>query len=153
MRDRHTNIVKHSFSCEGAKTYLPASFYTCLGKFSPYDGDNHRLVPAFSISSRQRNTAVTPPPPCEAYKPRAPARSTFRQSYDRGDFPISLKHDGRGNRITWKVPLESLDYHYYLPLFFDGLRETQHPYVFFAVQVENKILSKTSASDNKLRLF
>ena len=34
-----------------------------------------------------------------------------------------------------QVPLESLDYHYYLPLFFDGLRETQHPYVFFAVQV------------------
>ena len=84
-------------------------------------------------------------------QPRAPARSTFRQSYDRGDFPISLKHDGRGNRISWKVrtgmmvvmvtmwwcqvPLESLDYHYYLPLFFDGLRETQHPYVFFAVQV------------------
>ena len=38
------------------------------GKFSPYDGDNHRLVPAFSVSSRQRNTAVTPPPPCEAFK-------------------------------------------------------------------------------------
>ena len=36
-------------------------------------------------------------------QPRAPARSTFRQSYDRGDFPISLKHDGRGNRISWKV--------------------------------------------------
>ena len=92
-------------------------------------------MPAFSISSLQRNTAVLPPQPCPAFKPRPPARSTFRQSYDRGDFPISLKHDGRGNRISWKVPLESLDYHYYLPLFFDGLRETQHPYVFFAVQV------------------
>ena len=40
---------------------------------------------------------------CDAMQPRAPARSTFRQSYDRGDFPISLKHDGRGNRISWKV--------------------------------------------------
>ena len=94
-------------------------------------------MPAFSISSLQRNTVVSPPPTCPAFKPRAPARSTFRQSYDRGDFPISLKHDGRGNRISWKVPLESLDYHYYLPLFFDGLRETQHPYVFFAVQVQS----------------
>ena len=121
-----------------------------LGKFSPYDGDNHRLVPAFSISSRQRNTAVTPPPPCEAFKPRAPARSTFRQSYDRGDFPISLKHDGRGNRITWKVPLESLDYHYYLPLFFDGLRETQHPYVFFAVQVKKNTEVKVTFNNSNI---
>ena len=96
---------------------------------------------------------MTPPPACEAYKPRAPARSTFRQSYDRGDFPISLKHDGRGNRITWKVPLESLDYHYYLPLFFDGLRETQHPYVFFAVQVEKEVPLKSSLTGIVFRVL
>merc|ERR1712080_596442 len=73
------------------------------GKFSPYDTEGNRMVPAFSISSRQRNTTVSPPPPCSAFKPRPPAHSTFRQSYDRGDFPIALKHDGRGNRISWKV--------------------------------------------------
>jgi len=112
------------------------------GKFSPYDTEGNRMVPAFSISSRQRNTTVSPPPACSAYKPRPPAHSTFRQSYDRGDFPIALKHDGRGNRISWKVPLESLDYHYYLPLFFDGLRETQHPYVFFAVQGIEDLLAR-----------
>merc|ERR1712045_821747 len=72
------------------------------GKFSPYDGNNQRLVSAFSISSLQRNTMVAPPQTCAAFKPRAPARSTFRQSYDRGDFPISLKHDGRGNRYLGK---------------------------------------------------
>ena len=41
------------------------------------------------------------------------------------------------SNLEVQVPLESLDYHYYLPLFFDGLRETQHPYVFFAVQVSS----------------
>ena len=46
---------------------------------------------------------------CDAMQPRAPARSTFRQSYDRGDFPISLKHDGRGNRISWKVRIVAVD--------------------------------------------
>jgi len=112
------------------------------GKFSPYDCEGSRIVEAFSVSSLQRNTVVTSPPQCNAYKPRPPARSTFRQSYDRGDFPIALKHDGRGNRISWKVPLESLDYHYYLPLFFDGLRETQHPYVFFAVQGIEDLLAR-----------
>ena len=30
-----------------------------------------------------------------------------------------------GNRVLWKVDVEKLDYHLYLPIFFDGLRETQ----------------------------
>ena len=29
---------------------------------------------------------------------------------------------------------ENIDYHHYLPLFFDGLCETTHPYEFFARQ-------------------
>ncbi len=33
-----------------------------------------------------------------------------------------------------QVEIEKLDYHHYLPLFFDGLCETQHPYEFFARQ-------------------
>ncbi|KAK1894448.1 Parkin coregulated protein, partial [Dissostichus eleginoides] len=32
------------------------------------------------------------------------------------------------------VEIEKLDYHHYLPLFFDGLCETVHPYEFFARQ-------------------
>jgi hypothetical protein len=32
------------------------------------------------------------------------------------------------------VEIEKLDYHHYLPLFFDGLCETTHPYEFFARQ-------------------
>ncbi|XP_062911224.1 parkin coregulated gene protein-like isoform X2 [Mobula hypostoma] len=32
------------------------------------------------------------------------------------------------------VEIEKLDYHYYLPLFFDGLCDTMHPYDFFARQ-------------------
>ena len=32
------------------------------------------------------------------------------------------------------MEIEKLDYHHYLPLFFDGLCETEHPYEFFARQ-------------------
>lgn len=32
------------------------------------------------------------------------------------------------------MEIEKLDYHHYLPLFFDGLCETVHPYEFFARQ-------------------
>ena len=45
-----------------------------------------------------------------------------------------MEHDTKGNRIAWKVEIEKLDYHHYLPLFFDGLCETTHPYEFFARQ-------------------
>jgi hypothetical protein len=31
-------------------------------------------------------------------------------------------------------PIESLNFHHYLPVFFDGLCETEHPYKFFARQ-------------------
>ena len=43
---------------------------------------------------------------------------------------------------TFKVPIETLDYAYYLPLLFDGLRETAHPYVFFATHGIEDLLSK-----------
>ena len=43
---------------------------------------------------------------------------------------------------TFKVPIETLDYAYYLPLLFDGLRETEHPYVFFATHGIEDLLSK-----------
>ena len=33
-----------------------------------------------------------------------------------------------------QVDIEKLDYHHYLPIFFDGLREKEEPYRFLAVQ-------------------
>ena len=69
-----------------------------------------------------------------AYKVRHTGPTQFRKFYERGDFPIALEHDTKGNRISWKVEIEKLDYHHYLPLFFDGLCETQHPHEFFARQ-------------------
>ena len=46
-----------------------------------------------------------------------------------------MKHQGVGNRIDWKVTeIEKLDYHHYLPIFFDGLREKEEPYRFLAVE-------------------
>lgn len=86
---------------------------------------------------------VTPPPQeKKATRPRTAGVTTFRRSYDRGDFPMVLSHTSRGCKIVWKVPLENLDYHYYLPLLFDGLRETKHPYVFIAVNGIEDLLSK-----------
>ncbi len=79
------------------------------------------------------------PPP---NKPKAGARkkrkiemSEFRRYYDRRDFPIVVEHTGSGCRLKWinDVDLAELDYHHYLPIFFEGLREKQDPYRFLAI--------------------
>lgn len=36
--------------------------------------------------------------------------------------------------VYCQVEIEKLDYHHYLPLFYDGLCDTRHPYEFFARQ-------------------
>jgi hypothetical protein len=73
-------------------------------------------------------------------KPKAGAKirrpiplSEFRRFYDRGDLPIQIDHQGSGCRIAWKVDITQLDYHHYLPVFFEGLREKQDPYRFLAI--------------------
>jgi len=89
---------------------------------------------AFSTQSRMPNASVEEPPKAGAFREQ-PAQSTgFRKFYERGDFPIALEHDTKGNKIAWKVEIDKLDYHHYLPMFFDGLKEMTHPYEFFARQ-------------------
>lgn len=46
--------------------------------------------------------------------------------------------------IVLQVEIEKLDYHHYLPLFFDGLCETGHPYEFFARQGVHDMLEHGS---------
>lgn len=38
------------------------------------------------------------------------------------------------------MDIETLDYNHYLPLFFDGLSETAHPYAFLARQGAEDLL-------------
>ncbi|CAG5121572.1 unnamed protein product [Candidula unifasciata] len=87
------------------------------------------------VNIYEKNNLTKPEPPCAgAFKERETGGTSFRKFYERGDFPIALEHDTKGNKIAWKVEIEKLDYHHYLPLFFDGLCETTHPYEFFARQ-------------------
>ncbi|PNF40817.1 Parkin coregulated gene protein [Cryptotermes secundus] len=94
-----------------------------------------RVVPAFTIQALQKDVTIIPPPKAGAFveRPRK-APTQFRRFYIRGDFPIGTEFDTYGNKIAWKVEIEKLDYHHYLPMFFDGLCETVHPYKFFAQQ-------------------
>ena len=43
------------------------------------------------------------PPLAGAFKERSTGVTSFRKFYERGDFPIALEHDTKGNKIAWKV--------------------------------------------------
>merc|ERR1712139_338756 len=83
-----------------------------------------------------------PPPRAGAIVRRPVTKTEFRRFYDRGDLPIQIYHGAVGGKIAWKVDIEKLDYHHYLPIFFDGLREKEDPYRFLAVQGTYDMLDK-----------
>jgi len=83
-----------------------------------------------------------PAPKAGAFSRRNIAPSEFRRNYDRGDLPIQVTHSGTANRIHWKVEVDKLDYHHYLPIFFDGIREKEDPYRFLSVEGVHNMLEK-----------
>ena len=74
------------------------------------------------------------PPSAQSTVPRDLGPTEFRRFYDRGDLPIALKHQAGENGIHWKIDPEELDYNHFLPIFFEGLRETVEPYQLLAKQ-------------------
>ena len=73
----------------------------------------------------------TPPPAplsAGAFRKRPnPPNTQFRKFYERNDLPVAVEHKGMKNVIHWKVDVEKLDFHHYLPIFFDGIRERRTP--------------------------
>jgi len=93
-----------------------------------------RTQPRLSSSTAKPKPREKPAPPVAgAWRAGAgPKLSTsFKTFYDRGDIPMCIGH-GAKRRVQWKCMIDSLDFHHYLPLFFEGLRETEEPYTFLA---------------------
>jgi len=94
----------------------------------------------------RKKEAVKPvppsPPKAGAFKVNPAAPSEFRRFYERGDLPIAVEHRAGSNKIQWKVEIEKLDYHHYLPIFFDGLKEVEEPYKFLAREGVSNLLDK-----------
>ena len=91
--------------------------------------------------------AAKPGPPRAGSKTRRdnPPNTAFRRFYERGDLPIAVEHRGTKNVISWKVEIERLDYHHYLPIFFDGIREVEEPYRFLATKGVEDLLKARCA--------
>lgn len=75
---------------------------------------------------------LSKPPVSGALAPRPnPPNTELRRYYERSDLPIVILQGAR-NKLQWKVDIQRLDFHHYLPVFFSGLREVEEPYRFVA---------------------
>jgi len=84
----------------------------------------------------------TPPGAGAFHRRDNPPNTAFRMFYERGDLPIAIEHQGVRNAIKWKIDIKKLDYHHYLPIFFDGVREKEEPYRFLAVKGVEDLLDQ-----------
>lgn len=82
---------------------------------------------------KRRPKFKAPPPMSGARRRRRITPTHFRKLYDRGDIPIRIMHKGGYNQIEWKTNPVQLEYHHFLPVFVDGLREKMDPYRFLAI--------------------
>lgn len=104
---------------------IAASGRSTLKRGEGLGGKNSSMLKPTATPSTQR-------PRAGALNSRAIVPSEFRRFYDRGDLPIAIEH-GPPNKIFWKVDVMQLDYHHYLPIFFEGIREKQDPYRFLSI--------------------
>ena len=77
--------------------------------------------------------------------------TAFRKFYERGDLPVAIVHANKSS-ITWKIPIDKLNLQHYLPLFVDGVREQQQPYMFLASEGSSVLVRSTAGTDRLLAL-
>jgi hypothetical protein len=140
-----------SFRAEKSKGLLPRGAHCCFGDFPESASPPRKMMGTSgasmkmnsSTSSFDRTGSPTGGPPRAGATSKRPISSTeFRRFYDRGDLPVQIFHGAVGGKIAWKVDIEKLDYHHYLPIFFDGVREKEDPYRFLAIQGVYDMLEK-----------
>jgi len=95
-----------------------------------------------SLAEKKKIAPKVPPKRKPLKKPTEQKGTEFRRFYDRGDLPLQVAFDGAHRKVQWKVNFEKLDYHHYLPIFFDGIREKDEPYKFLARQGTYDLLTK-----------
>ena len=129
-------------------------------------GGNNTPVTASRMKKPDIDGACSSPPKAGAFEKRDnPPNTELRRFYERGDLPCVIDQGGVHNKLAWKVskvhdlneymyelknpqwcasdPIQieipQLDFHKYLPIFFDGLREKEHPYKFVAREVSRNL--------------
>ena len=115
-----------------------------LVKFTAYKKRGEGICGKSSSLTKAAEKPAPKAPKAGASGRRNIAPSEFRRFYDRGDLPIQIEH-ASPLKLAWKIEVGKLDYHHYLPIFMEGIREKQDPYRFLAVQGVYDLLTNGGA--------
>eukprot|EP00418_Pyrodinium_bahamense_P007462 CAMPEP_0179024710 /NCGR_PEP_ID=MMETSP0796-20121207/7592_1 /TAXON_ID=73915 /ORGANISM="Pyrodinium bahamense, Strain pbaha01" /LENGTH=303 /DNA_ID=CAMNT_0020720673 /DNA_START=71 /DNA_END=982 /DNA_ORIENTATION=- len=139
LGDFPSDLAPNAWDKVKSKPLAKSSSTPSLPSVAKYESSMH--TPFAGLGAHPRGFPPGPPR-AGATAPRAVPKSEFRRFYDRGDLPIQIFHGAVGGKIAWKVDVDKLDYHHYLPIFLDGIREKEEPYRFLAVQGVYDMLEK-----------
>ena len=83
-------------------------------------GDGTKLLSPKKVQSPEAERPSTSYSRGESTRKRPnPPNTSFRKFYERGDLPVQINHD-HPRSVQWKIEVTKLDFHHYLPMFFDG---------------------------------
>lgn len=105
------------------------------GRLAPHSGFGGTLLNVTSPKKDEMKFSDPLGSVQKAKEPRSnPPNTEFRRHFERGDLPIIVEHTSSGTKPGWKVNVTDLDYHHFLPIFFEGLREKEEPYSSMALK-------------------
>lgn len=80
-------------------------------------------------------------------------KTKFSQVYDNNVIPCHLKHSGVKIAFQWEKNFDEIDYNQIIPLVFEGIIETKHPYCFISRQACKELMSAPYSKDKILPLL
>ena len=123
-----------------AKSTLPSDTYKQICDFKKQKNPTE-TQPLGEVTNKQ------PVLPELLAKKKVVAASDFQRFYVRGDFPVSVSFNGANRALKWLMEPTKIDLARYLPLFLNGLVETEEPFAFIGEQAS---LQAIAANGDKL---
>ncbi|KAJ3236681.1 hypothetical protein HDU81_010540 [Chytriomyces hyalinus] len=74
-------------------------------------------------------------------------KTAFSAAYSKGGFPCRLEHGSVKHKVSWAQPVASISYNPLLATLFEGLRETEHPFLFLVPHAVKDMLLAHNARE------
>ena len=123
-------------------------YYSYFRK-NPFEDDSYDLLKAsWDVSKKNKPTEKLRSVKLgNPFIPSNKHKTNFGFVYSAGGIPCRIEHGGVNLKLNWSIPIEKLDYDPILITCFEGLLETEHPYIFVGKQCIRELLAAEGAKE------